>query len=533
MHWADQLAEKIIERAKKENSIPNVKCQQTPSGGKHIGNLNDVARAYFPYKAVLEKGEKITFVHTTDDRDPLKDVPLKLPDLHGNWHFSKELMDMGPYLGMPLCRIPDPFKCCKSWSEHFTKVWIAGVNLLGMHPTLYSVDSLYKEGKFEPYIKMVFQKREQAGKLIASFQSTKGEDYIPFDAICSKCGRLANIDSFDLSKHTVHFVCGGKSIKKKKSEGCGHEGEVDWSEGKLQWRFEWPALWCIFKTTYEPFGKDHFEGSWKSGMEIMKQIYEVEPPIPFVYEFFLVNGEKMSASVGNVYLVYDMLKIMEPEAFLFFYAKRPEKQRDLELSRIWALLDEFDFSERVYFGKEQERTENREENTKRMYELSVENKPKEYSRRISFAFGANIIQLFDEEQCIKILRRMGHIETDEEVKLAKARLKLCKNWIELYAPAEVKVHILNATEAAVQYAYLKDKQKKSLMAFADIYGSERDLDTQQEAMKEICTNNEITIQEFFKACYQIFIARDRGPKLLPLLEVQEIEFVINRLSGKG
>ena len=54
-----------------------------------------------------------------------------------------------------------------------------------------------------------------------------------------------------------------------------------------------------------------------------------------MYEFFLVNGEKMSASKGNVYIVQDLLKVMEPEAFMFFYAKRPEKQRDLELKRIF------------------------------------------------------------------------------------------------------------------------------------------------------------------------------------------------------
>ncbi len=103
MHWADQLAEKIIERAKRRGEVANIKCQQTPSGGKHIGNLNDVARAYFPYKAVLERGGKATFVHTTDDRDPLKDIPYKLPDLQGNWHPSKDLPDMNPHLGKPLC----------------------------------------------------------------------------------------------------------------------------------------------------------------------------------------------------------------------------------------------------------------------------------------------------------------------------------------------------------------------------------------------------------------------------------------------
>ncbi|MBU0929858.1 MAG: lysine--tRNA ligase, partial [Nanoarchaeota archaeon] len=69
--WADQLAKKVIERSKKENIIPNIKCQQTPSGGKHIGNLNDVARAFFVYKSLIEQKQECTFVHTSDDRDPM------------------------------------------------------------------------------------------------------------------------------------------------------------------------------------------------------------------------------------------------------------------------------------------------------------------------------------------------------------------------------------------------------------------------------------------------------------------------------
>ncbi len=531
MHWADRLADKIIERCKREGYVPNVKCEQTPSGAKHIGNLNDVARAYFPYKSVKEKGHEITFVHLTDDRDPLKDIPSQLPDLEGVFRQTDKLSKMDEYLGMPLCRVPDPFGCCGSWSKHFTKVWMDGVYSLGMSPSLHSVDELYKQGKYEPYIRMVFENIEAAGKIIAKHQSTKNDAYIPFDAICGKCGRLANVDSFDLERHSVHFNCGGKAIKKKKSEGCGFMGEVDWSEGKLQWRFEWPANWGIFHTTYEPFGKDHYEGSWKSGVDIMEQIYHLEPPIPFVYEFFTVNNEKMSASRGNVHIVQDMLKIMEPEAFSFFYVKRPEKQRDLELSRIWALEDEFDAAERVYFGQEQERTENREENTKRMYDLAVENKPKEYARRISYSFGANLAQLFTEEQCIAILRRMGHIETEAEEKMARQRLLLCSNWVDSYAPADVKVHILNVEGASSEFEKISKSQKNALFEFGGFFSAERDPEKQQEEIRKICDRNSITIQDFFKAAYLVFIGKERGPKLLPFLEVQSRKFVVDRLKG--
>ncbi len=516
--WADQLADKIIERAKREWITPNIKCQQTPSGGKHIGNLNDVARAYLPYKSVIDRGEKATFVHTTDDRDPLKDVPRKLPDLQGGWHQSKDLMDMTKYLGMPLFKIPDPFGCCPSWSKHFTRVWMDGVNALGMKPDLYSVDDLYRQGKFEPYIKMVFEKRDIVGKIVSKFQETKGENYIPFDAICSSCGRLANIDDFDLSGKEVHFVCGGKSIKKKKSEGCGFEGIVPWTEGKLQWRFEWPALWCIFNTTFEPFGKDHAEGSWPSGMEIMEKVYEKEPPIPFIYEFFLVNGEKMSASVGNVFIVQDMLKIMEPEIFLYFYTKRPGRQRNLDLSHIYFLVDDFERAERIYYGKEEEKNEKEKENIVRAYE-SVMQKKDRMPLRVPYQFAALIGQTAQGqegiERAIELLKFTGHIThagPREEEMIAK-RLSLAANWARTYAPPESRLNV--KTELA--RSDFNENEKRALLLLLENLRKNMDEKELQERVYEIARESSMEPKDFFRLLYQLLLGRDSGPRIGPFI----------------
>ncbi len=535
MHWADHLAEQIIERSKKEGRTPNVKCQQTPSGGKHIGNLNDVLRAWFPVKAVREKGVECEFVHTTDDRDPLKDVPSRIADLSGKWHSTSEYPEIQKHLGMPLCRVPDPFGCCGSWSEHFTEVWMQGLRAIDINPTLYSVDALYKEGKFEPYIKQVFEKREIAGELISKFQSTKGADYIPFDAICPQCGRLANIDSFNLEKKTVHCVCEGKSIKKKKSEGCGFEGEVPWSEGKLQWRFEWPALMCIFNTTFEPFGKDHFEGSWKSVLEIIPKVFNREPPIPFVYEFFLVNGEKMSASKGNVYIVQDMLKIMEPEVFAMFYTRRPEKQRDLELSKISQLIDEFDETERVYFGKAESRSENREENSKRMYELAMPKIPDKAPVRVPYSFTSELAQLMDDEQALSKLKSLGHLNgaSEKDVESARRRIGLARNWVSLYAPPESKYTILSADESITRFILLPDNQKRVLKEFIEMYQMPEATEELLSARaKQLCTEHEVPIADFFSSAYSLLLGRSRGPKLFSFILALDKKLVASRLTGQ-
>jgi lysyl-tRNA synthetase class 1 len=530
--WADQLADRIIERAKREGVAANIKCQQTPSGGKHIGNLNDVARAYFPFRSVLAKGEKATFVHTTDDRDPLKDVPRKLPDLKGNWHLSKDLMDMKPFLGMPLCRIPDPFNCCPSWSVHFTQVWMDGVNALGMQPQLYSVNDLYGQGKFEPYIRMVFEKRDEVGRLVAKFQETKGESYIPFDAICTNCGQLANIDDFDLAKKTVHFICGGKSIKKKKSEGCGTEGWASWTEGKLQWRFEWPALWGIFHTTFEPFGKDHAEGSWPSGQVIARSVYGIEPPLPFIYEFFLVNGEKMSASVGNVYIVHDMLKIVEPEVFLYFYTKRPGKQRNLDLSHIYFLVDDFERAERVCFGKDEEKNKREKANIIRTYEAVMSPPPAHIPVRVPYQFASLIGQIAPGEEgverAIELLKFTGHIkhaDARDRASIAK-RLELAANWARLFAPEDAKLTV-SSELPAVEFTA---QERKCLLALLGELQKDKNEGELQAAIYDIARANELEPKEFFRLLYKIFLNRESGPRLGPFIVAAGRDRIIRMLK---
>lgn len=519
--WADQLADKIIERAEKEKRKVNIKCQQTPSGAKHIGNLNDVIRAYYPYKAVVERGKKAEFVHTTDDRDPLKNVPKKLPDLDGKWHLSRELKDMEPYLGKPLCRIPDPFGCCKTWSEHFTQVWMDGVRKLGMEPKLYSVDRLYKEGKFDPYIRMVFENREKAGELISKFQRTKSREHIPFDAVCPQCGVLANVDDFDLEKETVKFSCRGKAIRKKKAQGCGFEGEVPWSEGKLQWRFEWPALWAIFDTTYEPFGKDHYEGSWKSGKVIIREIYNKKPPIPYVYEFFLVNGEKMSASEGNVYIVQDMMKMLECGPFMYFYTKKPGKQRDLDLTHIYKLVDEYDRAERVYFGAEQAKNEREKENLTRSYELSTPKIPKKLPVQLPYSYASMLYQCYGAElkDIVPVLKDSGHLEgkiSKRDREKIRNRVERAGYWVKNFAPEQYRFKVRKKVSENAKES-LSESQKSALKQLAGLLKEKITEEELHQKFWDIAEENGLSPEEFFQAAYRMLIGKKYGPKLAPFI----------------
>jgi len=290
-------------------------------------------------------------------------------------------------------------------------------------------------------------------------------------------------------------------------------GEVPWFEGKLQWRFEWPAQWDIFETTFEPFGKDHFEGSWKSGQEIAKSLFSFEPPIPYVYEFFLVNGEKMSASKGNVYVVQDMLKIVEPEVFLYFYTKRPGKQRDLDLKNIHLLIEDFEKVEKLYFGVEKLENQKELENLKRSYFMSQEKISGKAPVRIPYQFASLISQYYsDKDKILELLLNLNMIQQrDADLK----RIDLARNWVNLYAPEEAKIKLKKSVSEDIR-KQLTENQKQALKELAEVLNGVKEEDLHNLFWK-IAEKNQLKPQEFFKAVYLVLLGKERGPKLAPFI----------------
>ena len=264
----------------------------------------------------------------------------------------------------------------------------------------------------------------------------------------------------------------------------------------------------------------------ETGREIAKRIFEIEPPIPYVYEFFLVNGEKMSASVGNVYIAQDILKIIEPEIFLYFYTKKPGKQRDLDLKRINLLVEDFEHVERVYFGEEEEKNERERKNLIRMYEMSNSVIPKTRPLRIPYTFSAMITQVVPEERmlesAIEILKRTGHIKgrvSEEDRKGIEKRLILAKNWAEHYAPEQYKIRIMDEPDPSI-VEKLSSEQKRALKFLAEELKDKKMSEEELYSLFwEISKKHDLKPQQFFQAVYLALLGRDSGPRLAPFITV--------------
>src|SRR5699024_9339041 len=161
---------------------------------------------------------------------------------------------------------------------------------------------------------------------------------------------------------------------------------------KLPWRFEWPAQWNVLNVDFEPFGKDHAEGSWPSGADITRNVLGDIPPVPMAYEWFTLDGKPFSSSEVHVIMVQDVLEFLEPEVLRYFFTKNPTRARDFSIERADQLVDEFDRFEEVSSGLPM------------MFVGSINQEEREHTERIY----RYVVEDIDESLCSLVL------ESDDE-----------------------------------------------------------------------------------------------------------------------
>lgn len=108
---------------------------------------------------------------------------------------------------------------------------------------------------------------------------------------------------------------------------------------KLPWRVEWAAQWNTLGVDFEPYGKDHAEGSFESSARIADTVFNIDPPVDLVYEWFNVDGEPMSSSKDNVIGALHFLDCVRAPDAIELFTWNPRKQRDLSMENIPSMLE--------------------------------------------------------------------------------------------------------------------------------------------------------------------------------------------------
>ena len=525
--WADVVADRILDRNPEEPIV--IKGGISPSGVPHFGNMNEIVRGYFVAAVLRERGYDVRQVFTSDDRDPLRKLPRKLASLDGEIVELGEVNAgaLGRNLGKPYTDIPDPFGCCDSYGAHFAALVEHSADLLDIPVEMISNTDRYEDGSFEPVTRTFLERRETAREVLSAYQDKVDADYVPFNPICSECGKVTEtVTAVDLDAGQVSYRCTDMEAGDRTIEGCGHEGTASLRQGKLPWRFEWPAQWQLLDVDHEPFGKDHAEGSWPSGVDIARTVLETEPPVPMVYEWFTLDGAPFSSSAGNVILVSEVLEFLEAPVVRYFFSKDPRKARDFSIEHADQLVAEFDRLEATYFG-ETDADEDERARAERVYPLLVEEiEPGRI--RIPFSFAAVLGMTDDPALREEIARREGHIPDDAPawaVDGALERVEQAREWARRTDNAfnyDLKRESMPAVE-------IDEATAAALADLADFIEDGASPEAIQGQIYETAREHDIDVGDFFETGYRLFFDQPEGPKLGTFLGKLDRDFVLARL----
>jgi len=528
--WADAVADEIEERDPDEPIV--VKGGVSPSGIPHLGHFNEILRGHFVAEVLRERGHDVRQVFTSDDRDPLRTLPRRLAD--ADWNVVElgavDAGALGKNLGTPYTAIPDPFgDCHDSYGEHFADLLAGAADMVDVPVEVLSNTELYESGEFEAEIRTVLENVDTAREVLAEYQATVDETYSPFRVVCDECGIITtDVTVTDLKEGVVEYECTGLTAGDRDIEGCGHSGEATLRDGKLSWRFEWPAQWSLLGVDFEPFGKDHAEGSWPSGEDIARNVLDIQPPVPMTYEWFTLNGEPLSSSEGNVVTVPEVLELLEPEVLRYFFALNPNKARDFDISRLDQLVDDFDRFERAYFGEIDDDELARFAN--RAYPFVVD-ELREDRVRLPYTFAAVLGMVDDRDLRVQMARNEGHIPEDAPERVignALDRVEKARAWAERCDNA-----YNYRLQSELPEVDLTDDERAALGELADFVEAGHDGEAIQGEIYETARDHDMEVGDLFSAGYRLFFDKTQGPRLGEFMGELDREFVVERLRRKG
>ncbi len=512
MHWVDQVAEILLKRGREHVIASGTSI----SGHIHIGHSNDVFIADAIRRAVEERGGKAQAIWYADDFDPLRRIPAGLPEKYRE------------YLGVPYANLPSPVPGFSNFVEYYTRPFLDSLKTFGIKVKVYFGSEVYRSGKLKNQIKLALEKAEVVRQILNRFRARPlPSEWLPYNPICSKCGRISTTQAYDWQGEWVYYRCVGCDYVK----GCGNEDQANYAkgEGKLTWRVEWPARWSLLGVTCEPFGKDHAEagGSYDTGKLIVKEVFGTEPPHPIPYEWISLAGQRMSSSKGIVFTLSDWLEVAEPELLRFFiFRSKPMKSKNFEpRGYLLNLYDEFDELERRYFSGEAGEQA-------RIYELSMPEKvPESRPQRVPFRFAVILCQVvkeFDMQKRILFSRGILKEPSELDLKLARRRLTLALHWVQKYAVERYRIEIQSQLPPSARELTLVEKE--CLRALAEKIGA-REMSPEEihNSIYEVARSASLEPPALFQAIYLCFLGKREGPRAGNLLAALDREFVVKRL----
>lgn len=315
-----------------------VNDSKTPSGRAHVGSLRGVLIHDALARVARESGLEATFMYGCDDMDAVDEIPFGTGE-----HFVE-------HLGKPLWATPAPEglrgdSMAEAYFGEFTGKWFDSADSpaddtpgpfdkLGVNAEFYRMSDIYRSGRLDGIIDAFLRAAADVRQIYLRLSGAeRSDDWLPFQPICERCGRIGTTYASDYDGETVAYECRPDLVTW--AEGCGYRGRISpfGGNGKLPWKLEWAAKWKLFGVSIEGAGKDHMaaSGSHEVSSALARQVLQCPVPVPVPYEFFTLGGAKMSSSRGIGMTSSELVELLPPE-LLRYVVLRTQPRRSINFA---------------------------------------------------------------------------------------------------------------------------------------------------------------------------------------------------------
>jgi lysyl-tRNA synthetase class 1 len=503
MKWLTSIVDELEKRHPSGELL--VSSGGSPSGTYHLGHLRELIIADAVLLELKKRNRQARHIYFSDDLDAFRKVPVNVPQ-----EYEK-------YLGKSLCDIPAPDGSDKSYADYFLQDLIDVSKTLGLDVEFIQSYKKYRSGFFETAIEKALGHAAKIREVLETVSGHKlGEEWSPIQI---------NEEGYLKKRQFVGIDVSAKSISYLDKDG--KEQAISYTNGdvKLDWRIDWPARWWLLGVNIEPFGRDHATkgGSYDTGVEIARQVFEIEPPLPVPYDFVNLAGDtkKMSASKGTGLDAVGVTKVLPPEIIRFFMLRSAPSKRlyfDPE-NGVSQLIDEF--------------AEQLEKDPKNPIFDFVLNNLKPTISKVPFSHLVASYQaaLKDPNKTLEIIRRTEHAHVvDEDESVIKNELKYIDGWLKHWAPEDVKFELLEK----VNTDELTDDQTRFLDTLSSVVEKVPENADGEWFHKAIYdARGGLEPKEAFVTLYQVVIGKNAGPRAGWFLSILPRDWLVKRLRLKG
>lgn len=507
MNWLTQIADEVTARHSEGELL--VSSGGSPSGTYHLGHMRELVTCDAILLELRRRGRQARHIYFVDDLDIFRKVPVNVPS---EWE---------QYLGMPICDVPSPDgQEDKSYADFFLQGLVDSCRALNVEVEFVRSHPKYRSGWFVPAIELCLEHMPAIKRALETISNRKLDDHwTPIQVI--ENGRLKNRKFLGIDKVQ-------KTVTYEDANGQTQIAHYDKGEVKLDWRLDWPARWWQLQVHVEPFGREHASagGSYDTGVQIMKDVYKADPPVPVPYDSIHMVGDtkKMSASKGTAISAMEAVQIMPAEVVRYFILRAAlNKVLSFDPTEgVVKLIDEF-----AALTAKPDRTQAEET----LLHISTRgNKPVVSRVPFSHLVASYQASLKDADKTLDVIKRTEHSKTaEEDASIIREELKFIDEWLRLRAPEEVKFELSQQAVVSdfseAEQAFLKALGEKVAAAPADADGSYF-----HECIYDLKDVLGLQPKEMFTALYKALIGKTSGPRAGWFLSILPREWLVSRLK---